>query len=103
MSYAREIKTPANRKEGLCNFVQIIINRLEAGDDREALLTAVDLLDDLSGSVYDDVAVDVSPDMMPMGEHFAAMSSAKGAAYGDGFAAGQKAKADELRKVFDPA
>lgn len=47
--YSREIKMPVTRKQGLCNFVQMIINQIESGNSREALLTAVDLLDTLSG------------------------------------------------------
>ena len=101
MNYAREITMPANRKEGLCNYVQMIINRLEAGDTREALLTAVGLLDDLSGSVYADITDPPALDMIPASEHYAALSNAKGAAFGDGFEAGQKAKAAELRKIFE--
>lgn len=48
--YSREIKMPATRKDGLCNFVQMIINQIEAGKAQEALLTAADLLDTLSGN-----------------------------------------------------
>lgn len=57
--YSREITMPKTKKEGLCNFVQMVINRLEAGQHEEALLTAVDLLQDLEGSAYDD-AIDAS-------------------------------------------
>ena len=46
--YSREIKMPATKLEGLQNFVQMIINAIERDDARAALLTAVDLLDDLS-------------------------------------------------------
>ena len=99
--YSREITMPADRKEGLCNYVQMIINRLEAGDHREALLTAVGLLDDLSGSVYADITDPPAPDMIPASEHYAALSNAKGAAFSNGFDAGQKAKAAELRKIFE--
>lgn len=45
--YSAEIKKPKDRREGLANFVQMIVNRIEAGDHREALLTAADLLEDL--------------------------------------------------------
>jgi hypothetical protein len=47
--YYQEIKEPRNMQEGLANFVQMIINELEAGNHREALLKAVDLLNDLIG------------------------------------------------------
>ena len=45
--YSRKIEMPKNRHEGLCNFVQQIINQIEAGKPDQALYTAVDLLDDL--------------------------------------------------------
>jgi len=48
--YSKPVIPPATRKDGLLNFVQLIINRIEAGDINEALLTAVDLLDTLSGN-----------------------------------------------------
>lgn len=101
MSYAREIKMPATRKEGLCNFVQMIINRIEAGDSREALLTAVDLLDTLSGQAnpFSVVTADATPSGMPMAEHFSAIESAKRDAFQRGFEAGQAAKAAEYRKL----
>jgi hypothetical protein len=54
-NYSKEIKTPANKKEGLENFVQMIINRLENDEPREALLTAVDLLQDLQSGIYSEV------------------------------------------------
>ena len=101
--YSREIQMPGTRKEGLCNYVQMVINRLEAEDYREALLTAVGLLDDLSGSVYDDVTDPPSADNMPMAEHFDALAKAKADAHREGFEAGQKAKAAELRRIFDAA
>lgn len=47
--YSRKIEMPNTRLQGLCNFVQMIINSLEAGDSNNALLTSVDLLDTLSG------------------------------------------------------
>lgn len=58
--YTREIKMPANKREGLANFVQIIINRLEAGESREALMAAVDLHQDITTGVYDDAMTDAN-------------------------------------------
>lgn len=49
MTYARPIKEPRTRKDGLLNFVQMIINAAERGDVREAILLAVDLKDTISG------------------------------------------------------
>jgi hypothetical protein len=45
--YYAEITMPKTKREGLQNFVQLIINQIEQGEHREALLTAVDLLNDL--------------------------------------------------------
>lgn len=47
--YSREITAPTTRQQGFQNFVQMIINQLEADNPREALLMAVDLLDSISG------------------------------------------------------
>ena len=57
MSYAREVKMPRTSHEGFSNFVQLIINQLEAGNTREGLLQAVDLLDciESSGNPYKDI------------------------------------------------
>lgn len=52
-TYSKPIETPITMKEGLCNFVQMIINAAEEGDSREAMLRAVDLLQDLDSGVYD--------------------------------------------------
>lgn len=53
MTYSAEVKKPSNKKEGLMNFVQMIINDAEAGDAREAMYKAVDLLNDLRSGIYD--------------------------------------------------
>lgn len=58
--YSREIKMPANKREGLANFVQMIINRLEAGETREGLMVAVDLHQDIVTGVYDDAMTDAN-------------------------------------------
>ena len=46
--YSRPIAKPKDRREGLINFVQMIINAAERGDAREAMLLAVDLRNDLA-------------------------------------------------------
>lgn len=56
--YSRPIKIPQTKRDGLENFVQMIINRLEAGEDREALLQAVDLLDSVRCGQYDESMAD---------------------------------------------
>lgn len=99
--YSREIKMPATRKEGVANYVQMVINRLEAGDTREALLTAVGLLDDLSGSVYDGVFDEAAgPATILLSEHDAQVSAAKTEAFRKGFEAGEKAKAKALKELL---
>ena len=56
--YSREIKVPTTRREGLANFVQIIINKIEAGEINGALMAAVDLHQDLTTGIYDDAMTD---------------------------------------------
>lgn len=50
--YSADIEMPSNMKEGMLNFLQMIINDLEAGDSREALLKAVDLRQDVMSDIY---------------------------------------------------
>lgn len=45
--YSRPLITPQTTQDGLANCLQAIINYLEAGDTNEAILQAVDLLDDV--------------------------------------------------------
>jgi hypothetical protein len=45
--YSRAIAMPTTTRDGLANAIQQIINELEAGNAREALLQAVDVLDDV--------------------------------------------------------
>lgn len=56
--YSREIRMPTTRREGLANFVQIIINKIEAGEVDSALMAAVDLHEDLMTGIYDDAMTD---------------------------------------------
>ena len=51
--YSQEIQMPSNMQEGLQNFVQMIINDLESGMTREALLKAVDLKQNLDSKIYE--------------------------------------------------
>lgn len=51
--YSRLITEPKNRREGICNHLQMIINHLERGDSRDALLQAVDLQDAIRSSPDD--------------------------------------------------
>ena len=46
----KEINKPKTKTEGLRNFVAMIINSLERGDAKEALLLATDLWNDIGGA-----------------------------------------------------
>lgn len=48
--YSRPVTMPKNKRQGLSNAVQMIINQLENGDTREGLLQAVNLLDDINSN-----------------------------------------------------
>ena len=48
--YSREITAPKTKRDGLLNFMQMIINAAEAGNAERALMLAVDLQSDLAGS-----------------------------------------------------
>ncbi|MCW5695805.1 MAG: hypothetical protein KIS96_03610 [Bauldia sp.] len=58
--YRRDIVAPATRRDGLANFVQIIINQIEDGDTANALLTAVDLHNDIESGIYDNAMADAA-------------------------------------------
>lgn len=60
--YTRKIEMPKTKTDGLRNFVQMIVNEIEAGNHNEALLKAVDLLNDV-GSAY--VCYEVPPSRTP--------------------------------------
>ena len=53
MSYSQSLEMPENAQEGITNFVQMIINQIEAGNPQEALMLAVDLRNDLVTEVYE--------------------------------------------------
>lgn len=56
--YTRPIAMPKTKRDGLANFVQMIINAIEAGEVNEALLKAVDLHQDITSGIYDSAMVD---------------------------------------------
>jgi hypothetical protein len=64
MYYTREITMPKDKQEGLANFVQMIINELEADNTREALLKAVDLHGDIVSGCYE--VKDTQPEPIKM-------------------------------------
>lgn len=66
--YSRKIEMPKTKRDGLANFVQMIINAAEAGDSREAMLKAVDLHQDITCGLYDDAMVDAKAANSAMAE-----------------------------------
>jgi hypothetical protein len=93
--YSRELKMPHTRLDGLCNFVQMVINALEAGNTESALLTAVDLLDTLRGQSNPFSSITSEKDNAMLAElkrqHAAEVSEAIIRAHADGFAKGEQA------------
>ncbi len=59
--YSMDLEMPTNAQEGITNFVQMIINEIEAGNATEALLKAVDLRNDLETEMYK-VTMDNTPE-----------------------------------------
>jgi hypothetical protein len=55
---SRALEMPKTKRDGLANFIQMIINAQERGDHREALLQAVDLLEDVNCGLYDTAMID---------------------------------------------
>ncbi len=69
MKHHRDIKAPNSPREGFANFVQAIINRIEEGNARGALMKAVDLLDCISAGAYGSIIDTKAPiQMCGMGE-----------------------------------
>lgn len=89
--YSREIKMPLDKREGLANFVQIIINKIEAGEIDEALLTAVDLHQDIVTGLYDAAMKDTKAEIA-----FAREMEAKHTA--DIISTAEKAREDGVRE-----
>jgi hypothetical protein len=91
--YSRKIEMPKTKREGLENFVQMIINRLEAGENQEALLQAVDLVNDVRSGIYDNAMADalgyneMAKELRE--KHVAELSQAELAGYQRGVAAEQ--------------
>ena len=98
--YTRHIEAPKDKAEGLQNFVQMIINRLDAGDHREALLLAVDLHEDLRCGIYAEVTAPEIMKTVPVSEHYAAVHAAKQAGIEQGMEAGRKEVRASLRNLL---
>jgi len=103
--YSCPIEAPKNMHHGLCNFVQLIINRLEAGEHREALLTAVDLLEDLRtpSGPYSEITSPLDVRMRPVLEeitrkHQADMAATLAKGLEDGIAEGRRLERRDLVK-----
>ena len=47
--YSRPIESPKSLRDGLANFVELIIHALENNNPDEALYLAVDLREDITG------------------------------------------------------
>lgn len=62
-------QNPENMREGLLNFLQMIINCLEDGDNKEALLKAVDLRQDVDSGIYDNLAAKTTGQKSLHGTH----------------------------------
>lgn len=94
--YSRKLEMPATRLGGLCNFVQMIINSLEAGETNNALLTAVDLLDTLGGKSNPFSSITSEKDNAMLAEikkqHAAEVAAAIIKAHASGVAEGEAAQ-----------
>lgn len=105
--YSRDIKMPKTKLEGLQNFVQIIINNLEAEKPSEALLVAVDLLDDLSSksNPYAEITDGKGNAQIRALEqaHAASLSEAIAKAYAQGIEKGQAQERARIASVLGVA
>lgn len=102
--YSRPIKMPATKHEGLCNFVQMIINKIEAGDPQEALLIAADLHDTLSGSSNPFASITADRDNKLIEEikkqHASDTARAMEAAYARGVEDGERVQKQRIAELL---
>lgn len=61
-SFHKEIKMPKTDKQGLQNALQLVINDIETGNNRESVLRLVDLIDSLNVSKFSWIDPDFTPD-----------------------------------------
>ena len=101
--YSREITMPKTRREGLANFVQIIINHIEAGRADDALMSAVDLLEDLNCGLYDDAMVNAKSYDAVIEEMRGKHADDLAKAYAEGQAEGMRSEKARLAKVLELA
>lgn len=102
--YSRPIEMPATKLQGLQNFVQMIINKIEAGDTNEALLIAADLHDTLCGSANPFASITADKDNALIEElgrkHAKEISSAIARAHADGIEEGKRQQKAALVAVL---
>lgn len=99
--YTQEIKAPTTKAEGLENFVQMIINQIEAGNADAALLLAVNLHQDLTCGAYKEVTTpDLTEASVPMAEHLRAVEAARAQASDAGMKAGANAVRAEMKRLL---
>ena len=102
--YSRKIEEPKTRLDGWVNHVQMVINQMEAGDAREALLTAVDLLDRLTGVGGKELEdIEAGPARVSLAERDAAVSAARAEALERGIALGKAAAKKEIADILAAA
>lgn len=103
--YSRPLEMPETRLDGLRNFVQMIVNQIEGGDHANALLTAVDLLDTLTGSANPFASITSDKDNRMIEElkrqHATEMGAALGRAEQDGFHRGVAAEKARMAKALE--
>lgn len=102
--YSRKIEMPKTRLDGLCNFVQMVINQLEAENPNEALLIAVDLLDTLRGQSNPFSSITSEKDNAMLAEitrqHAAEVSDAIIKAHAEGFTKGEESQKRKLVELL---
>ncbi|MCC6887758.1 MAG: hypothetical protein IT536_04410 [Hyphomicrobiales bacterium] len=103
--YSREITAPKTLHDGLCNFVQMIINRIEANEPGEALYLAVDLLNDLQGArhPYASITSPLDDRMRPVldqvnRQHQAALAETLAKGIADGIEQGRRLERRDIAK-----
>lgn len=103
--YSRPIEMPKTRLDGLRNFVQMIVNQIEGGDHTNALMTAVDLLDTLTGSANPFASITSDKDNRMIEElkrqHAKEMGDALARAEQDGVKRGIAAEKARMARVLE--
>lgn len=104
--YAAEITMPATRAEGFANQVQMILNYIAEGADREAVLQAADLLDRLTGFEGGEVFKEdgaVAGTTVSISDRDAAVRAATASAYQRGHADGVDETQRKLQDLLGAA